>query len=85
MQKAIANTSSQIGSTARVRIVLIEDHAILRDGLRALLDLEPELEVVGEADNAAEGCRVAQRVEPDLIITDIALPGGSGLNAIPEL
>jgi DNA-binding NarL/FixJ family response regulator len=71
--------------TDKIRIVLSEDHAILRDGIRALLDLESELEVVGEADNAAEGCRVAQRARPDLVITDIALPGGSGLNIIPDL
>jgi DNA-binding NarL/FixJ family response regulator len=86
MSKTVATqTSRPVESAARIRIVLIEDHAILRDGLRALLALEPELEVVGEADSAAEGCRVAERAKPDLIITDIALPGGSGLNIIPEL
>jgi DNA-binding NarL/FixJ family response regulator len=67
------------------RIVLIEDHAILRDGLRALLELEPDLQVIGEAGSAAEGTRVARTCNPTLIITDLAMPGGLGLRAIDEL
>jgi len=66
---------------AGTRIVLIEDHAILRDGLRALLELEPDLQVVGEAGTAAEGTRVARTCNPTLIITDLAMPGGLGLRA----
>jgi DNA-binding NarL/FixJ family response regulator len=72
-------------ATAKTRIVLIEDHPILRDGLRGLLDLEPEFEVVGEAGSAAEGRQVAASMEPDLVITDIKLPDGSGLDIIPDL
>jgi len=67
------------------RIVLIEDHAILRDGLRALLELEPEMQVVGEAGSAAEGARVARNCNPTLIITDLAMPGGLGLRSLDEL
>jgi DNA-binding NarL/FixJ family response regulator len=67
------------------RIVLIEDHAILRDGLRALLEMEPQLQVVGEAGSAAEGARVARSCNPTLVITDLAMPGGLGLRAIEEL
>jgi DNA-binding NarL/FixJ family response regulator len=67
------------------RIVLIEDHAILRDGLRALLEMEPELQVVGEAGSAAEGARVARTCSPTLVITDLAMPGGLGLRVIEEL
>lgn len=67
------------------RIVLVEDHAILREGLRALIELEPDFEVVGEAGCGAEGVRVAQTTHPSLVITDITLPGGSGLRSIDEL
>lgn len=71
--------------TIPARIVLVEDHAILRDGLRALLELEPELQVVGEASTAAEGARIARNCNPTLIITDLAMPGGLGLRTIDEL
>jgi DNA-binding NarL/FixJ family response regulator len=71
--------------TTPARIVLIEDHAILRDGLRALLELEPELQVVGEAGSAAEGARVVRSCNPTLVITDLAMPDGLGLRALDEL
>ena len=67
------------------RIVLVEDHAILREGLRALIELEPDLKVVGEASTGAEGVRVVQSSNPTLVITDLAMPGGSGLRTIDEL
>jgi DNA-binding NarL/FixJ family response regulator len=68
-----------------VRIVLIEDHAILREGLRALIELEPDLRVVGEATCTADGLAAVKAVEPALVITDLALPGTSGLRGIEEL
>ncbi len=67
------------------RIVLVEDHAILREGLRALIDLESDLQVVGEASTGADGVRVVRDTNPTLVITDLALPGGSGLRTIDEL
>jgi len=66
-------------------IVLVEDHAILREGLRALIELEPDLKVVGEAGTGAEAVRVVQGASPTLVITDLAMPGGSGLQTIEEL
>jgi len=68
-----------------VRIVLIEDHVILRDGLRSLLGLESDFEVVGEADSCDSGLVVVKDVSPDIVITDIGLPGRSGLTLIPEI
>ena len=68
-----------------VRVVLIEDHAILRDGLRALLEMEPDIAVVGEAGSAAEGVRIAGACNPTLIISDLALPGGLALKTLAEL
>src|SRR6266513_4337751 len=67
------------------RIVLVDDHAILREGLRALIELEPDLKVVGEAGTAAEAVRVVQGASPTLVITDLAMPGGSGLQTIEQL
>jgi DNA-binding NarL/FixJ family response regulator len=66
-----------------VRIFLIEDHAILREGLRALLELEPDLQVVGEAESVAQARELLEAARPDLVITDIAFPGENGLSAIP--
>ena len=80
-----APRSDTLRTANAARIVLIEDHAILRDGLRALLESEPEMQVVGEAATAAEGARVARNCSPTLIITDLAMPGGLGLRAIDEL
>ena len=65
--------------------MLVEDHAILREGLRALLELEPDLRVVGEASTGADGVRVVQSTSPTLVITDLEMPGGSGLRTIDEL
>ena len=68
-----------------VRIVLIEDHVILRDGLRSLLNMEPDFTVVGEADACDSGLAVVKSQNPDIVITDIGLPGRSGLTLIPEI
>src|SRR5437016_14476525 len=66
-------------------IVLVQDPPSLREGLPALIELEPDLKVVGEASTGAEGVRVVQGASPTLVITDLAMPGGSGLRTIDEL
>src|SRR5437773_4780572 len=81
--KSVPVVGSMTNTSAR--IVLVEDHAILREGLRALIELEPDLKVVGEASTGAEGVRVVQGASPTLVITDLAMPGGSGLRTIDEL
>jgi DNA-binding NarL/FixJ family response regulator len=68
---------------ARARIVLIDSHAILRAGIRVLLDLESDLQVVGEASVASDGLRAAQETAATLLITDLALESGpSELDAL---
>lgn len=79
------NGSQAESKTDRARVLLIEDHVILREGLRALLHLEPDLEVIGGADTVARGKVIAEAEKPDLVITDIALPGESGLAIIAAL
>ena len=69
----------------RTRIVIVEDHAILREGLRALLELEPDFEVVGEADEVVGALATIERLQPHVCITDLALPGRSGISLIGEL
>jgi DNA-binding NarL/FixJ family response regulator len=66
-------------------LLLVDDHAILREGLRALLELQPDFRVVGEAGTFEEAIDCAALVQPDIVLTDIGLPGRSGLLLIREL
>src|ERR1700760_3723537 len=78
--------SQLLFSEARpARIMLIDDHAILREGLIALSEMERDLKVVGQAGSIADGLTVALSTRPDLIITDLSLPGSTGLQGIVEL
>src|SRR3990170_3151703 len=64
-----------------IRVLLADDHAVLRSGLRALLDLEPDMDVVGEASNGREAVELAQTLKPDVIVMDISMPELDGLSA----
>lgn len=66
---------------ARLRIVLADDHGVLRAGLRSILDEQHDMEVVGEADNADTAVELAQQLRPDLALLDIRMPGGGLLAA----
>jgi DNA-binding NarL/FixJ family response regulator len=70
---------------AQLRFILIDDHAILRDGLRALLDGERGFEVIAEAGTLAEGIALSRQLQPDVVITDISFPEGDGVEAIGTL
>lgn len=63
-------------------IILAEDHKLFRNGLRQLLEQEPDFRIVGEADNGLEAQRLVAELHPDLLILDLSMPGGSGLDAI---
>ena len=69
----------------RWQVLIAEDHAILRDGLRALLTTSADLEVVGEADNGREAIRQIGILKPDLVIMDLTMPGTNGIDAIREV
>ena len=66
-------------------IVLAEDHTILREGLRALLSLNPDYEIVGEAEDGLEAVRSAQTHAPDLLLIDLSMPKISGIDAVREI
>lgn len=72
-------------SMKSLRLLLVDDHMILREGLRALLELQPGLEVVGEAGTFEEAVALAIALQPDIVLTDIGLPGRSGLLLVREL
>jgi DNA-binding NarL/FixJ family response regulator len=67
------------------RILLADDHAVLRSGLRLLLNNQPGVEVVGEAASGLETLTLAETLQPDLILLDLSMPGLGGLDALPTL
>jgi DNA-binding NarL/FixJ family response regulator len=67
-----------------ISIVLADDHGIVRAGLRALLEMQPDMAVVGEAEDAAQAVRLALETEPTVLVTDLSMPGG-GLESIREI
>jgi two-component system response regulator NreC len=70
---------------ARIRVLLVDDHAMLRSGLRLLICAQPDMEVVGEAGEIEDALRLAQSLRPDVVTLDLTLPGASGLGAIEAL
>jgi len=69
----------------KYRIVLAEDHTILREGLRSLLSSNPNFEIVGEAEDGREAIRCVEKLKPDLILTDLSMPRMNGMEAIKEI
>ena len=65
----------------KIKVLVVDDHAIMRDGIRALLGLHDDIEIVGEASEGKEAIEKAQQLIPDVVIMDIAMPGMDGLEA----
>lgn len=70
---------------AKIRILLAEDHTIVRKGIRLLLDREPSFEVVGEAENGREAVEMAEQLRPDIILMDHTMPLLNGLEALRQI
>jgi two-component system response regulator NreC len=70
---------------ASLRIVLVEDHATVREGLRLLIDHQPDMTVVAEASDGDEAVRAAERADVDIVVMDLSMPGSSGLLAARAL
>lgn len=68
-----------------IRVVLVDDHTILREGLRLLLDAAPDIQVVGEAANGIDAITTAAQCTPDVVVMDLNMPGGDGVTATLEL
>src|SRR4030042_2848876 len=71
--------------TNKQRILLVDDHEVVRLGLKSLLDRHPNFEVVGEASTAREAVERVETFHPDVVVMDIRLPGGSGIEACQEI
>jgi DNA-binding NarL/FixJ family response regulator len=64
-----------------LRVIVADDHPVVREGLRAILDAEPDLDVVGEAGSGAEAVELAARLRPDVVLMDLRMPGLDGVQA----
>ena len=71
--------------TGKIRVLLADDHAVLRDGIRALLEDEPDILVVGEAEDGRSAVEQARRLTPDVVIMDIGMPLLNGLEATRQI
>ncbi len=69
----------------KIRILLADDHAVVRQGFRLILEAQPDLEIVGEASNGREAAELAARLRPDVVVMDVAMPELSGIEATRRL
>jgi DNA-binding NarL/FixJ family response regulator len=76
---------AKLGDSARIGVVLVDDHAVVRTGLRLLLEAEPDLAVLAEASTAAEAVDRAAELKPAVLLLDISMPGGGGIGALERL
>src|SRR4030067_2720463 len=65
----------------QIRVLVVDDHTIVREGVRMLLSAQPGIEVIGEAANGLEAVHKTRELKPDVVVMDIAMPGMSGLEA----
>ena len=68
-----------------IRVLIVDDHAVVRAGLRRVLEAEPDLETVGEAENAERAVFAAIELKPDVVLMDVVMPGQSGIEGMPAL
>jgi DNA-binding NarL/FixJ family response regulator len=72
-------------AATQVRILIVDDHPMMREGLRGVINRQPDMLVCGEAENAQQAMAAAQKLAPDLALVDITLPGKSGLELVKDL
>jgi DNA-binding NarL/FixJ family response regulator len=69
----------------KLAILLADDHAVVREGLKLLVNAQPDMEVIGEAGDGQEACQRAEELHPDVVVMDIAMPGSNGVEATERL
>ena len=68
-----------------IRVLVVDDHAVVREGIRSVLERQPGFEVVGEAGDGASALKLAAATAPDVVVLDVSMPGGSGLRTAADL
>lgn len=74
-----------MNDAAPIRVLIVDDHAVVRTGLKVFLDLQPDVEVVGEAADGSEGVAMARRLQPDVVLMDLLMPNMDGVTAIGRI
>lgn len=77
--------NSELAPEDQYTIILIDDHPMLRSGVKQLISLEPQLKVIGEASSGQQGIELAEKLDPDLILLDLNMPGMNGLETLVQL
>lgn len=77
--------NSTLAQDDQYTILLIDDHPMLRSGVKQLISLEPQLKVIGEASNGQQGIELAEELDPDLILLNLNMPGMNGLETLDQL
>ena len=75
----------QTSVSAPTRVLVVDDHAIVRKGLKAVLDLVPDMEIVGEAENGKQAVKLDRELKPDVILMDLMMPEMNGITCIKEI
>src|SRR5438270_527730 len=70
---------------SKIRVLLADDHAVVREGLRALLEATPDIKVVGEADTGRKAVQLAQTLQPDVVVMDVVMPQLNGVEATRQI
>jgi two-component system response regulator NreC len=83
--KELKETQSDSPAVRKMRILLADDHTILRAGLKMMLNAQPDMQVVGEAQDGRQAIQEAQRLQPDIILMDITMPDINGIEATREI
>ena len=81
----MGKAASRINKQNRIRLLIVDDHPIVRQGLRQLLEAEPDITVCGEAETPSAALQAAEKTNPDMAIVDLSLKDGSGLELIKDL
>src|SRR5262249_56143709 len=68
-----------------IRILVVDDHTVVRMGLKAMIDSQPSMQVIGEASNGPQAVELFRRLAPDVVLMDLRLPGMSGIQATKEI
>jgi DNA-binding NarL/FixJ family response regulator len=74
-----------VDEPSKIRVLIVDDHAVVRTGLKVFFDLQPDIEVVGEASDGSEGVAMARRLEPDVVLMDLLMPNMDGITAIGRI